>query len=194
MEHYYSADQTSKLRTKKITAKFFSKILSFTTPSGVFSYGMYDNGSALLLTSADIKGNVLDFGCGWGFVGVVIAKCFPKANVMMSDVNKRALLYAKKNLKENNATARVIESDCFSNIEDKFDVILVNPPQKAGLELCYKMITESKEHLNSGGKLFLVARHKIGGKRLMEKMNDVFGNVDTASKKSGFRVYVSKVL
>ena len=194
MDHYYSADQTSKLRTKKITGCFFSRDFTFITPSAVFSFGKIDNGSALLLTSADVKGHVLDLGCGWGLLGVVISKYFPKTNVVMSDVNKRALLYAKKNLKENQATATVIESDCFENIKDTFDGILVNPPQKAGLQLCYKMITESKDHLNSGGKLFLVARHKIGGKRLMEKMKDVFGNVDTMARKSGFRVYVSKVL
>lgn len=75
--------------------------------------------------------------------------------------------------------------------EQSFDTIITNPPMKAGREICYQIIEQAKHHLNPNGTLQLVAFHKRGGAMLEKKMQEVFGNVETVAKKSGFRVYVS---
>ena len=110
----------------------------------------------------------------------------------MAEINERAVKCAKENIKLNNVDARVIQSHFFSGMkDDKFDIILLNPPISAGMEDCYKLIEGSRDHLEVGGNLQLVARHRKGGERLMAHMEEVFGNVDVLGKKAGFRVYIS---
>jgi len=81
----------------------------------------------------------------------------------------------------------------FDPVEGKFDVILLNPPQTAGRKLCFRMIEESRKYLKKGGSLQLVARHNKGGRVLSEKMEEVFGNLETIARKGGYRVYVSRL-
>ena len=79
-------------------------------------------------------------------------------------------------------------------IADKFDTILVNPPQTAGKDICFQIIDEAKNHLNNNGLLQLVARHNKGGSVLEKHMKEIFGNVEQIVKGSGYRVYISKHL
>jgi len=192
MEHYFSKKQESPFVIKKIKAKVFDSELEFNTAPGVFSKDKPDFGSLCLVRNSDVEGKVLDLGCGYGLIGISIAKKF-KVDVVMSDVNKRALRLTKMNVKLNKVKAEVIESDLFSSIDGKFDTIICNPPQKAGKETCFKIISDSKKYLVFKGLLQIVARHNRGGKELMKKMEEVFGNVKETFKKAGFRVYVSKL-
>ena len=73
-----------------------------------------------------------------------------------------------------------------------FDTILLNPPQKAGKDVCFRMIEEAPNHLKEDGTLQIVATHNKGGKTLAKKMEEVFGNVDSIVKKGGVRVYLSR--
>ena len=195
MPHYYSERQTSPLRLKKINAVLRGLSFEFYTASGVFSLKKIDRGTKLLIEKCIIEKDwkVLDFGCGYGPVGIVIAKFFPETEILMTDINRRAIKLAKMNFELNqvfNAIAN--HRDLFKNINEKFNTILVNPPQTAGKELCFKIIEQSKEHLKENGLFQLVARHNKGGKSLEKKMKDVFDNVKVIAKKSGYRVYVSK--
>ena len=191
VEHYSSEKQHSVLTEKSLDVTLFGARLSFVTPSGVFSFGHIDKGSLLLVQTVVLDNEqVLDFGCGWGFVGVAVKKRFPSCTATLADVNERALQYAGMNARKNHVSVRVVESNLFSGLQE-FDVILVNPPMHAGREICYSIIEQAKKHLSAGGKLYLVALHNKGGAMLEKKMNDVFGNVQTAAKKSRFRVYIA---
>jgi len=122
----------------------------------------------------------------------VAVKLF-NADVVMSDVNKRAVMLAKMNIKINNIKAEIYQGSLYEKIKNNdFDVVLSNPPQTAGKEICFKLIEQSNEHLKNNGNLQLVARHNKGGKTLSKKMEEVFGNVRVIAKKSGYWVYVSK--
>jgi len=193
MSHYYSRKQDGILRKHEVIVRLFGKEFKFETGSGMFSPKKLDQGTLLLLTSCIVKDgwNILDLGCGWGTVGVVIASEFPKSNVMMVDINERAVRIAKTNAKKLK-NIEVKWSDCYSEIDEKFDAILVNPPQVAGRKLCFKMIEGAKDHLKKNGLLELVARHNKGGKELEKRMMEVFGNCEAIAKKSGYRLYVSK--
>jgi len=197
MAHYFSQEQASPLKLKKISAALRGHDFEFYTGSGVFSKDSIDKGTALLIENAIIEKNwkIMDLGCSYGAVGIIIAKLFPETTIVMADINKRALQLAKMNLKLNHvANAEVIFSDLYKSIEGKFNTIIVNPPQKAGKETCFEIIEKSIGYLEPNGSLQLVARHNKGGKELEKKMNLVFGNVKAIAKKGGYRVYTSKLL
>ncbi len=195
MTHYFSEKQESAINLKKIKIKIEETSLEFYSSSGVFSKDELDKGTKLLIENAEIGQNwdVLDLGCGTGVVGLFVKKRNPGTKILMADINERAVMLSKKNIRLHgfdNIEAR--KSDVFSNIKEHFDAILLNPPQTAGREVCFKMIEESKSHLKKDGLLEIVARHNKGGETLSKKMGEVFGNVRDIAKKGGFRVYISQ--
>lgn len=196
-EHYYSKEQKSQLRISKIKARLLGIEFEFYTSGGVFSPKKIDKGTKVLIENCLLEDgwNVLDLGCGYGAVGISIAIKYPLVNVVMSDVNKRALMLARKNIENYKIkNISVVDSDCFEKLKTKhkFDTLLLNPPQSAGKKLCFRMIEESKKYLTSHGLLQIVARHNKGGSELEKKMKAVFGNVKTVAKKGGYRVYVGE--
>lgn len=195
MPHYYSEEQTSPLRLEKIKAVLRGRLFEFYSGSGVFSKRKIDNGTRVLVENCIVKNNwkILDLGCGYGVVGVVIAKIFPKTKILMIDINKRALKLAKMNLELNSIkNAEIKYSNLYSTVKEKFNTIIVNPPITAGRKICFRIIEESKEHLEKNGLLQLIARHRKGGKILGQKMLEVFGNMKEKTKSGGYRLYVSK--
>jgi len=196
MEHYYSKKQNSLLNIKRIRQKIKNIDFEFYTGSGVFSKERIDKGTLILAENMIINKNskVLDIGCGIGVLGITAAKFF-NAEDVMSDINKRAVMLAKKNIELNNVKAKIHQGNLYEKIkQNDFDVILSNPPQTAGKETCFKMIEQSKKYLKNGGSLQLVVRHNKGGKTLSKKMEEVFGNLKVIAKKSGYWVYVSEKL
>ena len=193
MEHYYSEEQKSQLNIKKINARIRGIDFQFHTASGVFSKNKIDKGTLVFAESIMIEKNskVLDIGCGIGILGIAAAKFFD-ADVVMSDINTRAIMLARKNIELNNVNAEIFQGNLYEKIkENDFDAILSNPPQTAGKEICFELIQQSKNHLKDGGNLQIVARHNKGGKTLSKKMEEVFGNVRVIAKKSGYWVYLS---
>ena len=196
MEHYYSENQNSEFKIKKINQQINGVVFEFYTAPGVFSRGHVDTGTLLLAENMNIAkdSSVLDIGCGIGILGIAAAKLH-SANVLMSDINKRAVLLAKKNLSLNKANAEIFQGNLYEKIlNTDFDLIVSNPPQNAGKELCFQLIEDSKKFLKINGILQIVARNNKGGKTWSNKMREVFGNVKIIAKKSGFFVYGSKNL
>jgi 16S rRNA (guanine1207-N2)-methyltransferase len=194
MPHYYSENQTSPLRLGKIRSILRNKEFEFYTGSGVFSKKKVDKGTELLVDKCVVKEDwkVLDLGCGYGVVGIVIGKIFPKTKVLMVDFNRRALKLAKMNLELNNVeNAEIKHSNLYSSVDGNFNTIIVNPPITAGRKTCFDIIEGAKERLEKKGILQIVAKHRKGGKVLGEKMIDVFGNMDVIAKGAGYRIYTS---
>ena len=79
------------------------------------------------LEFVDEKSKVLDLCCGSGVIGITVAK-EKEAYVVFADVSRKALKVCKKNVKAHNACGKVIKSDLFAKINEKFDVIISNPP------------------------------------------------------------------
>lgn len=195
MEHYYSEKQTSEFRISKIESHLRGNTIQLYTGSGVFSIKQIDKGTKLLIEDCIVQPGwkILDLGCGYGPIGILMAKAFPQSSVTMSDINERAIKLSRMNIGLNQIeNIKAIKSDLYTNLNEKFDTILTNPPQLAGRKICFEIIEKAKEHLNKDGLLQLVARHNKGGKELEKKMKEVFGNVKDIAKKSGYRVYVSK--
>lgn len=195
VEHYYTKKPTCKKEEFNLTKNVFGAKIKLISCSGIYSSKKIDEGSLVHINFAKInpKDSVLDLGCGYGTVGILLAKKHPSVKIYMSDINERAVEYAKKNVKLNKAKAVVLQSDGFENITKKdFDVILFNPPIQAGLKVCYKLIAHSFKHLKKGGTLQVVLRQRGGGQSLLKKMNSVFGNLKFLGKKGIFEVYLSR--
>ncbi len=195
MTHYYSEKQNSEVSLKKIHIGVKGLSFDIFTAQGVFSKDKLDKGTKTLIENCVIEKDwsVLDMGSGYGVVGISIKKLFPSVKVVMADINERAVMLCKKNIKLHKLKeVRAIKSDIYSEIEGDFNTVLVNPPQTAGKEICFSIIEGAKKHLFERGLLQLVARHRKGGVSLEKKMKEVFGNVDTIAKSGGYRVYVSK--
>lgn len=194
MTHYYSKKQTSRINLKKILVKVKNREFELYSASGIFSKDKLDKGTKLLIENCVIEQywKVLDFGCGIGVIGIAVKLLNPSTEIMMSDINQRAVMISKKNTNLHNLDIKVIKSDLYSKITDKFDTILVNPPQTAGRDICFQIIDNAKDHLKEKGLLQLVARHNKGGSVLEKRMKHVFGNVRQIAKGSGYRVYVSE--
>lgn len=196
MSHYYEKEQSSPLREEIIPVDILGRSFDFFSASGLFSKTHLDVATRLLIEKCDLTDakTVLDLGCGWGSVAIVLAFANQNSGLSFtaSDVSDRAVLYTKKNAKKYKLDIEVIQSSLFEGMQDKtFDVILTNPPYVAGREMCIAFIEESFKHLNKGGSLQLVARHNKGGKFLGERMKELFGNCDFLAKGSGFRIYRS---
>jgi len=196
VEHYYSEKQSSALKKKfldiKVVRDGVSLSLKLESAAGLFSKDRLDNATKLLIENAIIHDDwrVLDLGCGYGAVGICLKRFFPGLKIVMSDVNERAVMLARKNAEK--LDIEVVQSDVFENISGSFNAIILNPPYAAGRELCFRMVRESSLHLEKGGLLEVVARHQKGGKTLKAEMERVFGNVKDVKKSGGFRVYVSE--
>ena len=190
MTHYFSEKQDSELRARTITVRLKRISFKLHSGAGIFSKGKLDKGTALLINYCEInqQQRMLDIGCGYGVVGIAMKLMHSDSEVVMSDVNERAIMLAKRNVKLNDVDIKVVKSNLYEKL-DKFDVILSNPPQSVGKKVCFSIIEEAFSHLNLGGSLQLVARHNKGGKQLMEHMQDVFGNVSVTKRGSGYRVY-----
>jgi 16S rRNA (guanine1207-N2)-methyltransferase len=197
VEHYFSKRPTSEKNYGLVIAPLRGREYTFLTCSGVFSPTRVDLGTWLLVDSMQVNPNskVLDIGCGYGVLGIVAASLAPGGSVTMVDVNERAVEFARKNVRRNGVlNAKVKRGDLYFPVSgEKFDVILSNPPFSAGMDVVFGIVSGGREHLNPGGSIQVVARHSKGGRRVEEKMREVYGNCETTGRRSGFRVYLSRL-
>jgi len=174
MSHYFEENKKILTREREIFIEIFGSRLRFLTNNGLFSCDKIDDASLILVQNIPpLAGKLLDLGCGYGFIGVALAKK-NKISLTQSDVNAVALDYAEKNARENGVSARAIHSDCFEKIDDTFDFITLNPPIHAGKETMYKMYENSAAHLNENGALFVVIQKKHGAESTVKKLNEIF--------------------
>jgi len=168
--------------------------VEFEVVPGLFSYKEIDEGTKLLIEYAEIpqEGVVLDLGCGYGVIGIVLAKANPKLRVYMVDINPEAVRLAERNAKRNGVSDRVVvlRSNLYEAVKDlRFDAIYSNPPLAAGMDTVEKIVTEAPNHLNTGGSLQIVVRK--GSEYISKLMEKVFGNVETLVSKKGYKVLKS---
>lgn len=165
--------------------------LKFNTDNGVFSKGSFDRGTEVLLdyiTISDSHKTALDLGCGYGVVGIYLAKAH-NIEVDMVDVNERALELSRSNLELNEVEGSVFISDGLDQVEKQYDLIITNPPIRAGKEVVYRFFEDAKKHLNENGDFYTVVNKKHGAKSAYEKLNTLYKTVSLEGRNKGFHVY-----
>ena len=191
MDHYFSKNPTSESQERTIEYMIKENKITLITDNGVFSKAHVDFATNFMLQTIyeDAKGSVLDMGCGYGVIGISLAKHPNVTKVTMCDVNSRALDLAKRNAEKNRLkNYSIFESDGFSNIQDKYDMIVTNPPIRAGKTVIYQMYRDSKEHLKENGAFYLVINKKHGAPSSITFLKELYCNVEVLDKKSGFHV------
>ena len=171
------------------TYYFKKNLLNFKSDNGVFSKRGVDFGSSLLLQSVEIKESesILDVGCGIGIMGITIAKCNPSCFVEMVDVNLRAIALTRENCLQNKVeNAKVFESYAYTNVNKKYDVIITNPPIRAGKKVVYDIILGSHEYLKEEGRMYCVIQKKQGAESSIKALKTVYKKVDVINKDSGY--------
>ncbi len=163
---------------------------------GVFSQSELDVGTKLLLEQLpdNLKGSVLDFGCGAGVIASFVAKKNKEADVSLVDVNALALSSAEKTLAINNLNGKCYASNSLSHVKDKYDHILSNPPFHQGIKTNY-LATETflhniKAHIKPRGTITLVANSFLKYQPIMEQC---IAKTKQLTKAKGFSVYFSSI-
>lgn len=195
-QHYYSREQKVESDPKMWDFTLRNHLYKFKTDNGVFSKGEVDFGSRLLIETfevPEIDGEILDVGCGYGPIGLSIAKDTGR-KVHMVDVNERALGLAKENADLNGVrNVLIYESDCLTDVtHSQFAAILTNPPIRAGKNIVHKIFEQSYEHLCDSGELWVVIQKKQGAPSAIEKLATFFKEVETVEKKKGYFILRAK--
>lgn len=194
MEHYFTNNENLKSEIRKINYNYKSFSFTFFSDLGVFSKDKIDYGSRLLvetyLNYNNSSKKILDVGCGYGFIGVVLSKV-TNSEILMVDVNKRAIHLTERNIIENKVNAKSFISDAYENVNDKYDVIITNPPIRAGKDKVLEILNESVKYLNDNGKLWFVIRKDQGAKSIIKVLNKEL-KVDNIEKSKGFYIFCAK--
>lgn len=189
-DHYYTERPTVESKPFQWTYTLRGHQFLFTVDQGVFSKKEVDFGSRLLIETfvePNVSGNILDVGCGYGPIGLALAKDFPHRTVHMIDVNERAIELAKKNKQQNGIeNASIYISNVFDRVEGTFAAIVTNPPIRAGKSVVHAIFEQSVNYLLPGGELWVVIQKKQGAPSALEKLKTIFDQVGVVEKKKGY--------
>ncbi len=189
MSHYFENDLNLKSEIRQISYEYDSSFFTFNSDNGVFSKNRVDYGSRLLLETYLSEGltekKVLDVGCGYGFIGIVISR-LTDSYVDMVDVNKRAVHLTKRNIKRyDNFNGSAFVSDAYENVTNNYDVIITNPPIRVGKIKLLEILEGAFDHLNKDGLLYFVIR-KDQGALSIKKILEEKRNVEIINRDKGY--------
>lgn len=168
---------------------------------GVFSHGRLDEGTALMLQNMPrIKPpkvrnrRVLDMGCGTGVIGLSLLKRDPELEVTFCDVNAMALEATSRSLQANDLEGEVFASDMWSDVTERFDLIISNPPfhtgQKTDYDLADRFIRQAKKHLKRSGELRIVANRFLKYPDIIEA---TFGHCERIAETGKFCIWSARI-
>ena len=195
MSHYFENDQNLKSELRELSYKYNSSFFKFNSDNGVFSKNKIDYGSKLLLETylneANVNVRVLDVGCGYGLIGIVVG-VITDSYVDMIDVNKRAVHLANMNIKKyKDFKGQAFVSDAYQNVTDSYDVIITNPPIRVGKSKVLEILEGAFDHLKEDGILYFVIR-KDQGALSIKKILEETKIVDTINRDKGYFIFRAK--
>lgn len=199
-EMYFAAQPESAYVPFEFQLEYAGKPLRFHSASGVFSKSEADTGSLALLDACrkvfgpighGPQGDVLDLGCGIGLIGIVFKRIYPDFKLVLADCNQRALALAKENCRTNGiGYTEIVETDAWSAFEGRaFDLVLTNPPIRAGKFVVYDFFRGAAEHLRPGGRLICVVNKHQGADSARKELKRLFDHCETVHRDKGFHVF-----
>ncbi|WNF37031.1 class I SAM-dependent methyltransferase [Bacillaceae bacterium IKA-2] len=195
--HYYSEQPTAKSSRLSWEIELRGLNMSFTSDAGVFSKKEVDFGTRLLLETCNLSEKaitILDVGCGYGPIGLTIAKERPESKVLLVDINERALELAQLNAIQNGIkNTTILKSYLLNEVnEETFNVIFSNPPIRAGKEVVHQLFEDAYAHLDDGGEFWIVIQKKQGAPSALKKLESLFDEVVIEKKVKGYYIIHSK--
>lgn len=161
---------------------------------GVFSHGRLDTGTSLLLetlSQENIRGQVLDFGCGAGVIGSWLANRHHRCRPTLLDVDAMALEASRRTLLANGIEGgKIIAGNGLQGLTGHYDWIISNPPFHEGVrtrfDVTEALLLQAKAHLARGGQLRIVANNFLRYRPLIE---EAFGHCEILAQGCGFTIY-----
>jgi 16S rRNA (guanine1207-N2)-methyltransferase len=190
-EQYFASEPSAAHRPEAVHVLLPDVHLELGTDSGVFSPRRLDPGTRLLLDTAPpppSSGNLLDLGCGYGPLALVLASRSPAARIWAVDVNTRALALTGANAARAglvNVTGAVPDDP---RIPAKIDLIWSNPPVRIGKNALHALLESWLGRLAPAGEAFLVVQRNLGSDSLHRWLSDAGWTAERAAARSGYRV------
>ncbi|MCD6640387.1 MAG: methyltransferase [Nocardioides sp.] len=190
-EHYFTADPSVPFERESFTAHVWGHELTLDSGAGVFSRGHLDHATAVLLRELDapVQGRFLDLGCGYGVIGIAIAKAVPLSTVFGVDVNERAIVLAN-----DNARAAGVDSRFVACLPEQlptdlvFDEIWTNPPIRIGKEALHELLLTWLPRLAPEGRMVSVVGKFLGADSLQRWLGEQGWPTTRLASAKGFRV------
>lgn len=197
-KHYYSRQPEVQSDKKMLTVNLLEHTIKFYTDNGVFSKRNIDFGSQELIRQVKVQPwmtKMIDVGCGYGPLTIALLLDNSQLEGLMLDVNTRALELAVENCRLNHCEQRIHikENDGLKGIvENSADIIVTNPPIRAGKEVVHAILINAYEVLVENGELWIVIQKKQGMSSAKKVMEATFGNVEVIAKNKGYYILKSK--
>lgn len=196
---------TELKKDMEIRTSLMNKGFIFKTTWGLFCPEEIDTGTKLLLKAISedekvlksLTGNkpkILDIGCGYGPIGIAIAKAFPTTSVDLIDKDFVAIDYSKKNSIENGTpNVSAFLSNGFSHVpaDKKYSLIVSNLPAKVSKEFFWILFGETFDHLETDGYFVVVVIKQL---EIMARknFNTLFGNSEVIARDKTYSVVVTR--
>ena len=190
-DHYFSADPATPFERESFTAQLWGHELTFETGAGVFSKGHLDHATAVLFRELEppVQGQFLDLGCGYGVIGLAIARAVPLANVTGVDVNERAIALANENARAAGLDSRFVACTPEQVPSNQvFDEIWSNPPIRIGKQALHELLLTWLPRLAPDGRAVMVVGKHLGADSLQRWLTDQGWPTSRLASVKGFRV------
>ncbi len=196
MSQYFEENNKLINNKKLITINFKDKYYKVYTNNGIFSKDKLDYGTKLLLeniTKNNLAGNILDLGCGYGIIGIILASTYHNISVDMCDITDRAISLSQENTRNLNLkNINIYKSDIYDSVKNKYNYIITNPPIRAGKDILRKFLLGAKEHLKENGELWFVMRKDHGVKSMIKELENIY-EIEIKDKSKGFYIVICKI-
>jgi len=200
-QHYSTAFPDVNVKIYSISTSLRRHLYLFKTITGVFSFKKIDLGTKILVEYMKIpdKSSVLlDLGCGYGVIGIVLSKESPLSQVYMIDINKRAIWCTKENIKINSPDSKnqivILKGNYFEPLIEKnvkFDGIYMNPPLRKGRKEFLELFQKLPNFLKKKGFFQFVIKKKMGAEFVLDYLRKNYSEkaVEVICKRSGYWVF-----
>lgn len=196
-EHYFSSEPSSPRNPHPVTVRILGESLAFVVDRGIFSASGLDAGTRLLIENLPLRPglDLLDIGCGWGPIGLVAKRRVGEGRVVMVDTNRRALELARQTAGAWGLAVDLRQGDGFGPVseDERFDLIVTNPPIRAGKAVYYRWAAEAPDHLRPGGAFFAVVRVRQGAATFERHLRTTFEDVRREDRRAGYWVLSARV-
>jgi len=195
-DHYSTSVPRSAPKTREHGVELRGRVWEFRSASGVFAHYRFDEGTRLLIETMQVRrgDRILDLGCGYGAIGLVAAALATRGRAWLVDVNRRAAHLAQANAASHGLTnVCVLVGDGAAPVQDGcMDLVLTNPPIRAGRRVVVEFIEGAWRVLRPGGRFYMVARSAQGARTLAGLVAGRFGEARQVRADEGYRVYEAR--